>query len=131
MRKTFIPLFTYLIVFLVFTSFSNARGVGSYKELPASLFSPQPESETVNTAALLFEEMNLEAAGLDSSVFTLALKGYERLKEQGRVNNDRYLTIIDMGKGSREKRFYLLDMEEGDLELHTYVSHGKNSGLDR
>jgi hypothetical protein len=58
----------------------------------------------------------------------LALDGYEKLKEQGKLNNVHYLTIIDFSKPSTSNRFYVIDMEQGQLLLQTLVAHGKKSG---
>ncbi|MEI6949233.1 murein L,D-transpeptidase catalytic domain family protein [Paraflavisolibacter sp. H34] len=79
----------------------------------------------------LYSKMKLEAAGLSRDVLEAALKGYEKMVGKGLVRNEQYLTIIDFSQSSRKKRFYLLDLKNMELALNTFVSHGKNSGLDR
>jgi hypothetical protein len=65
---------------------------------------------------------------INSDALKLALDGYEKLKEQGKLNNVHYLTIIDFSKPSTSNRFYVIDMEQGQLLLQTLVAHGKKSG---
>lgn len=57
-----------------------------------------------------------------------AINGYEKLKDQGRLINQRYLTIADFSKPSSEERFYIIDMEAEEMVIQTLVAHGKNSG---
>ena len=44
------------------------------------------------------------------------------------LKNDRYMGIADFTLPSTEKRFYLLNMQTGEVEKH-YVSHGAKSGF--
>lgn len=80
--------------------------------------------------ASLYEGLNLAEKGLSQQAFDYALKGYEKLVTEGAVNNDQYLTIVDFSQSGRKKRFYLIDVKSGELLVNTFVSHGKNSGLD-
>jgi hypothetical protein len=52
------------------------------------------------------------------------------LKEEGVLQNTQYLTIVDLSQSSRKKRFYLIDVNNYELEVNTFVAHGKNSGVD-
>jgi hypothetical protein len=65
---------------------------------------------------------------INSEALSLAIKGFEKLKEQGLVNNVRYLTIIDFSKPSSANRFYVIDMVNEQLVLQTLVAHGRKSG---
>lgn len=76
-------------------------------------------------------ELAASVPGLSEEVIDYALKGYNKLVAEGAVTNMRYLTIVDMSKSSREKRFYLIDVENDSLVMNTYVAHGKNTGLDK
>lgn len=80
--------------------------------------------------ASLYEGLSLENKGLSKEAFDYAIKGYEKLVAEGAVTKNQYLTIVDFSQSGRKKRFYLLDMEKGELLVNTFVSHGKNSGLD-
>lgn len=78
----------------------------------------------------LFNELQLQNAGLSKETVEYAVKGYEKLVDSGLVSNDQYLTIVDLGQSSRNKRFYIIDMKNNELVSNTYVAHGKNSGVD-
>ena len=58
----------------------------------------------------------------------LAVKGYEKLKELGRIGNMRYLTIADFSKPSSEERLFVIDMLLEQIVIKTLVAHGRNSG---
>ncbi len=70
-----------------------------------------------------------EKLDINSNAFVLALKGYEKLKQLGKITNQRYLTIADMSMASSDPRLYIIDMEKGAVLLRTFVAHDKNSGL--
>jgi hypothetical protein len=74
--------------------------------------------------------LNLADLNLSPEALDYAVKGYEKLKSAGVVNNSRYLTVIDFSQSGRQKRFYLIDMEAQKLVMNTFVSHGKNTGVD-
>jgi L,D-transpeptidase catalytic domain len=77
----------------------------------------------------LFHELRLEEKGLSIHALELAVKGYLELKETGLLQNP-LLSIVDLSQSSRDKRFYLLDIEHKKLLENTYVAHGRNSGED-
>lgn len=54
----------------------------------------------------------------------LALNYYEENKNV--IENDRYIGIIDFGRSSTEKRFWILNLTNGSY-LSMHVTHGKNS----
>ena len=78
----------------------------------------------------LYEEMNLQERGLDTDVFSMALKGFELLNNNGDLNNNSIVTIIDFDQPSYNKRMYIVDLESHQLLYQTYTSHGRNSGKD-
>jgi hypothetical protein len=59
-------------------------------------------------------------------VFTLALRGYEKLKKGGLKNN--LLSIIDFSLPSTEKRLWVIDVKNRKVLFHELVAHGRNSG---
>ncbi len=79
----------------------------------------------------LYEGLNLSQLGLSKKALDYALKGYQKLVDAGSVVNNRYLTIVDFSQSSRKKRFYLLDIKNNKLVRNTFVSHGKNTGIDK
>jgi hypothetical protein len=77
------------------------------------------------------EQLASIVPSLSKEVLEYALKGYNKLLAEGAVSNSKYLTIVDMSQSSREKRFYMIDMEKDSLVMNTYVAHGKKSGVDK
>lgn len=84
---------------------------------------------TENRAQLLYDKLGLATQGLSREVFETALTGYYRLKEKGAVSKST-LAIADMGQPSKQKRLYIIDLEAARILFHTYVAHGRNSGLE-
>lgn len=93
---------------------------------PDAVIDPTEKSPAIAA----YEEMNLCEAGLDQHVFEMAIKGFEKLRNEGRTGSDSVLAIVDFTKPSREKRLFVIDLKAKKLAYHTYVSHGRNSGLD-
>lgn len=104
------------IVVLTFALFCIAQQTYSYKP---SFFGDEIE----NSAHFLADKLNLN----DQAVL-LAMTGYEKLKQQGKLINSRYLSIADFSKPSNEQRFYIIDMFLQTVVLQTLMAHGKNSG---
>ena len=77
----------------------------------------------------IFNDLKLEKEGLSANTLELAVKGYLKLLQQGLLNS-KLLSIVDFTQSSRDKRFYLIDIENKRLLENTYVAHGKNSGID-
>ncbi|HZF66287.1 MAG TPA: murein L,D-transpeptidase catalytic domain family protein [Chitinophagaceae bacterium] len=132
MQKTILSRLFYLSFFLVLTSFSNSttRATTAPLVLSANVDANDANAE-LSSAAALYSQMELESRGLQQEVFEAAVRGYEKLLSSGVIKNQQYLTIVDLGQSSRRKRLYLLDMEHHQVVVHTFVSHGKNSGVDK
>src|SRR3546814_767402 len=116
----------------------NVDSVGSSGGSAASHRRPVDEipGETkINTVSYarrvkeFYGEFSLAKTGLDISVFRQALTGFYNLKAMGRVpEGKQVLSIVDFTKPSREKRLWIIDLEEKRLLYHTLVAHGKGSG---
>jgi len=78
----------------------------------------------------LYQAIKLEEYNLSYQVFKYAMTGYFNLREQGKLNNKKLISIIDFTKKSSLKRFYTIDLEALAVKFFTYVSHGKNTGDD-
>jgi hypothetical protein len=70
----------------------------------------------------------LEKAGLSRAAFDYAWKGYQKLRNQGKLANGTLLTICDFSQRSSAKRLYIIDTDTRELVINTFVAHGKNSG---
>lgn len=117
------PIFVLLLSFTspVTTNFSTSP-VTSPKILAAV-----PENKEV-TAKDVYNSIDANSFSLPAfECFSKALKGYEKLKEQGKIKKN-YLTVIDFSKSSNTKRLWIIDMESEKVLYNTYVAHGRNSG---
>jgi len=88
-----------------------------FEELPAV-----DENEKVYSA------LHLADFGLSTEAFRFALRGFERLKNEGKLLNESVLTIIDFSQSSNKKRMYVIDLYKKALLFNTYVAHGRNTG---
>jgi hypothetical protein len=84
-------------------------------------------TETVST---LYDEIDLKALGLTKRAFAYALKGYYYLLDHHRLSRTNILSICDLSQSSRNKRLYILDLEQKSVIINTYVAHGRNSGKE-
>ncbi|WP_255493632.1 murein L,D-transpeptidase catalytic domain family protein [Myroides sp. WP-1] len=79
-------------------------------------------------ANTLFQTLDLDNFDAPSEkVFTMALKGYYKMKEEGLIKNDK-LTIVDFSVSSTQKRLWVIDMEKNAVLLESVVAHGKRTG---
>jgi L,D-transpeptidase catalytic domain len=79
-------------------------------------------------AALLYNYMDLEDAGLSEKAFEYAWRGYHNLVKRGKVRRKNVLSICDFSQSSSSKRMYVIDLTHRKLLYRTYVAHGQNSG---
>jgi hypothetical protein len=61
-------------------------------------------------------------------VFYGGIKGYGSLMNENKIQNFRYLTLIDFSLSSKVRRLWVIDLETMNIVHHSLVSHGKNSG---
>lgn len=76
----------------------------------------------------LYTTLQLQEKGLANEVYQLALKGHERLAASNKLKKLGILTIVDLSQSSKNKRFYVIDLEHGTLLFNTLVAHGRNTG---
>lgn len=81
-----------------------------------------------NVVRAMYDSIGLSDYRLDFDVFRKAMTGYYLLESEGSLKSRDFLTIIDFGKPSTEKRFYLIDLANRAIKFHTYVAHGRNTG---
>ena len=83
-----------------------------------------------NASITLYNELELEKAGLSQQAFEAAYKGYVKLVDNDKINNTAYLTICDFSQSSKKKRLYVIDIADKKIVMNTYVAHGRNSGME-
>lgn len=106
---------------------------GQYVFSNISISSPPSVSFTPPSLAglsSLYSRLNLDIMGLSEEAFNYAVKGYEKLRQAGKVTNDRIITIIDFTKSSSRKRLFVIDLEKERVLFNTYVAHGQKSGAE-
>ncbi|MBC7587355.1 MAG: murein L,D-transpeptidase catalytic domain family protein [Chitinophagaceae bacterium] len=77
----------------------------------------------------VYDSLQLEVLGLSKQVFDLALQGHNDLVASGKLKKTNVLSIVDFSLPSTAKRLFVVDLENYKLLFNTYVSHGRNSGL--
>lgn len=118
------------VALISFSAPASSGSVHPVKVENVAVATPAAAGAASKGYASLYEGLSLESKGLSKEAFDYAVKGYEKLVAEGAVTKNQYLTIVDFSQSGRKKRFYLLDMEKGEMLVNTFVSHGKNSGLD-
>ena len=87
-------------------------------------------SAAVSSGSGLYYSIGGDAVGLSHEAFDNAWKGYQRLLNEGRIPETRYLTICDLSVSSRRKRFFIIDVTNEKIVTQTWVAHGQNSGAE-
>jgi hypothetical protein len=99
---------------------------------------PPVKTHTHNTASTafytevdsLYTSINLKEVGLSQKAFEYAYKGFKYLLSHHILNNSAVISICDFSQSSRNKRFYVVDVELKKVLINTYVAHGKKSGSE-
>jgi len=118
------------LVSVSFTNATNRDTTAAYStEISNDNDSTIKEAAAESLSTLLYNGLNLKSKGLSQEAVAYAVNGYQKLEAAGEVSSP-YLTIVDFSQSSRKKRFYIIDMENQTLVKNTFVSHGKNSGVD-
>jgi hypothetical protein len=87
-----------------------------------------PEPEKKGEPDEVYTTLHLADLGLSTDAFRTALRGFEKLKKDGKLLNESVLTIIDFSQSSTKKRMYVIDLAKKVLLFNTYVAHGRNTG---
>ena len=91
---------------------------------------PAPRPAVLIPPARTRDELPFHVEGLSDQKLAVALRAYERAKEEGLVANTR-LTVIDYSLPSTAKRMWVIDPATGAVLFHELVAHGQGSGDNR
>jgi hypothetical protein len=80
------------------------------------------------SSTVIYDSLKLGEFGLNQKAFNYAWRGYLNLYEKGKITNPGYFSIADFSQSSRNKRLYIIDLQEMKIFMNTYVAHGRNSG---
>lgn len=98
-------------------------------------FSDNPPKEESSTS-LLYEWQQivysnyecLNDTTLNFHAFQQGLHGFYELRSEGKLENSKYLTIVDFTQHSSKERLYVIDTDRFELVFKSLCSHGKNTG---
>jgi L,D-transpeptidase catalytic domain len=82
----------------------------------------------LSSAVSVYDSLDLGSLGLTRQAFEYAYKGFNYLKDAGKIENTDILSIVDFSKPSFEKRLFVIDLLTAKVLFNTYVAHGMNSG---
>lgn len=85
-------------------------------------------TEAVSAQTFIHNICKENFPSLQPEAFIYALSGYYKLRETGKIEQKRYLTIVDFSKPSDMERFFVIDLQNMKIAFKTLVAHGKNSG---
>ncbi|MBK9733077.1 MAG: murein L,D-transpeptidase catalytic domain family protein [Chitinophagaceae bacterium] len=84
----------------------------------------------VSYSSELYKSTDLLSRGLSFDAWSLALKGRNKLQEEGRLSQSNIIAIADFSQSSCKKRLYVIDLDQRKILFQTYVAHGRNTGED-
>jgi L,D-transpeptidase catalytic domain len=99
-----------------------------YNASASAIKRPNENSSIGNKITDLYINLGLKEKGLSKDAFKYAYNGYNKLLKRHAIERSGFLTICDFSQSSRNKRLYIIDLENNELITNTYVAHGKNSG---
>jgi hypothetical protein len=118
--KSFSLLF--LLLLMSFNRFPNKNN---------SVFIPTKTAVDAETKGVaVYHQLDANSFALPSfESFSLALEGFQLLKEKGIVKKN-ILTIVDFSLASTAKRLWVIDLDQNKVLFQTLVAHGRNTGED-
>ncbi|MEX2484230.1 MAG: murein L,D-transpeptidase catalytic domain family protein [Brumimicrobium sp.] len=98
-------------------------------------FSDNPPNEETNPPLmnkweqLVYSNYScLQDTSLNIEAFRQGLHGFYKLKSEGKLQNENYLTVVDFSQHSSKKRMYVIDTENFEIVYKSLCAHGKNTG---
>lgn len=95
-------------------------------ENPAKSFSPVATSSSEEMyASIVFDSLHK----LNPEAFEKAYLGFRNLQKAGQLDgNSHLLSICDFSLSSKQKRLWVIDLNEKKVLFNSLVAHGKNTG---
>ena len=94
---------------------------------PAPAPAPSPAA-TAEVSKALYNELDLASNGMKPEVLELALKGFNKLADEGKLTRQDKITIVDFSQPSNQKRLYVIDLDKKQVLFQSLVSHGRGTG---
>jgi hypothetical protein len=120
----------YLVVLLVISSFfsfkgSNTADITTQKDITFNTLSNPGIRDLVVS---FYNKLN--DSDLNFDAFEKAYKGYLLLLQDNKIENENYLTVIDMSTSANHTRFFVIDIKNEKIVDKSMVAHGRNSGSE-
>lgn len=115
--------FTLLIVCPVF-SFEDSQLHGLVKKIEPNSVS----NKVVSSVEDIWDSIRSDQKSLKKEVLLMAYDGYQKMVEDGLLEEGKPLTIIDFDLPSSEERLWIINIQNQGLEYVSLVAHGRNSG---
>ena len=132
--KKFYVVLSSVIIYLLHLPFAfakSAAGAGKIFLHPCDSIKVESSStEILPKIRSVYDSLHLNISGLSRQAYEYAMKGFDKLIEQGKLMNDSIISIVDFSQPSNKKRLFVLDMKNYKVLHNTLVAHGKNSGQD-
>ena len=106
---------------LTIVTFSNISWSSSYIE-PGNPVTGKHSENSYRIYKMLHDN------DLRFEVFEKALIGYHKLLNNKKVQNSKFLTVIDLSLSANKNRFFLIDLRSNKIIRKSKVAHGRNSG---
>lgn len=113
---------------------STTSKIDAIEKVDVKADAKDADAKTVNTesddnAVLSDNDINaIVSQGVSKNALETALNAYQWADKEGKLQNKRYLTIVNFNLPSNEKRLQVIDLQEHDVIYNIMVSHGKGSG---
>ncbi|MBS1597136.1 MAG: murein L,D-transpeptidase catalytic domain family protein [Bacteroidetes bacterium] len=129
----------FIILFLLapalYASPSTSHRKGAKKIKAARAHKISRSSITLSEAykeevSCLYQQANLDSLGLNKDAFEYAYRGYIYLASHHLVTKNNIISIVDFSQSSRNRRLYVIDIEQRKVLINTFVAHGRASGSE-
>jgi hypothetical protein len=119
-------------VLLMFGQVIHAAVTHEASATPVSIFRTTASAESALALAsnMLYDEMSLGEKGLAKKAFEYAYRGYKNLLNLRLISRQNIISVIDFSQSSKNKRLYIVDIENKEILMNTFVAHGRNSGKE-
>ena len=122
--------FLAIILFLGLQSFHPSDHTQVDKPLASAVYAPNVTSISTSEYGIglrkLYDQFPAHSFSWDA--FRNAMIGRQILMKHEEIENPDILTIIDFSKPSTEKRFYVIDVNGGQILFSSLTAHGQNTG---
>jgi hypothetical protein len=125
-ESRFIQRFVLLLIGLTTMSLNSLASKPSKTDFTSSIEIIKEIYLIDSVASSIYADLNVEE--LNFFIFLEAYHGYINYSNEGLIENEKVMTIIDFDKTSNEKRFFVVDMEEHKVLFNSYVAHGQKTG---